>query len=263
MVPAEPSIPSGTAQDTGAAATIGNMDSTRTRPIVYGHRGDPAHAQENTVESFALAIERGADGVELDVRRSRDGALVIHHDDRPGPGSSSFISQDLRTIKAAAPWVPTLDEAWRAIGDQALLNIEIKNDIGEADFDQARRIVADVVRWVETNAAADRVLVSSFDGVALASVRERAPGLATGLLATAALDPAAAIEWAKRDGHVSVNLPAPIVLADAERILAAARPLKVLVWTVNDPETAIALADAGVDGIFSDDPGLMVSALSA
>ncbi len=263
MVPAGPSIPPGTAQHSAGAATIGDMDATRARPIVYGHRGDPAHARENTVESFALAIEHGADGVELDVRRSRDGALVIHHDDRPAPGSSPFISQDLRTIKTAAPWVPTLDEAWQAIGDRALLNIEIKNDIGEADFDQARRIVSDVVRWVDANGAADRVLVSSFDGVALASVRERAPGLATGLLATAALDPATAIDWAKRDGHVSVNLPAPIVLADAERIVAAARPLQVLVWTVNDPETAVALAGAGVDGIFSDDPGLMVSALSA
>jgi glycerophosphoryl diester phosphodiesterase len=239
------------------------MDANRAHPIVYGHRGDPAHARENTVESFALAIEHGADGVELDVRRSRDGALVIHHNDRPGPESSPFISQDLRTIKAATPWVPTLDEAWRAIGDQALLNIEIKNDIGDADFDQARRIVSDVVAWVDANAAADRVLVSSFDGIALASVREQAPWLATGLLATAAVDTTAAIAWAKRDGHVSVNLPGPIVLADAERIVAEARPLQVLVWTVNDAETALALADAGVDGIFSDDPGLMVSAFSA
>ena len=101
--------------------------------------------------------------------------------------------------------------------------------------------------------------IPSFDGVVLASVRDRAPALATGLLVTAAVDPAAAIEWAIRDGHTSVNLPAPIVLSDADRIIAAARPLLVLVWTVNDPDTALALADAGVDGIFSDDPGLMIA----
>lgn len=236
------------------------MDASRARPIVYGHRGASTHARENTVEAFGLAIEHGADGVELDVRRSRDGVLVIHHEDRPAIGSEPFITQDLRTIKAEAPWVPTLDEAWAAIGERALLNIEIKNDIGQADFDQARRIAGDVVQWVEDNAAADRILVSSFDGVALAAVRKRAPSLATGLLATAAVDPVAAIEWAKRDGHASVNLPAPVVLADPERIVATARPLMVLVWTVNDPETALALADAGVDGIFSDDPGLMVAA---
>jgi len=235
------------------------MKATPHRPIVYGHRGASAHARANTAEAFALAIEHGADGVELDVRRSRDGALIIHHEDRAALGSAPFITQDLRTIKAAAPWIPTLDEAWRAIGRTALLNIEIKNDIGEADFDQSRRIAGDVVRWIGANDTADRVLVSSFDGVVLASVRDKAPALATGLLVTAAVDPATAIEWAIRDGHTSVNLPAPIVLSDADRIIAAARPLLVLVWTVNDPDTALALADAGVDGIFSDDPGLMIA----
>lgn len=226
---------------------------------MYGHRGASAHARENTVEAFALAIEHGADGVELDVRRSRDGALIIHHEDRAAPGSTPFIEQDLRTIKAATPWVPTLDEAWRAIGPTALLNIEIKNDIGAADFDQSRRIAPDLVRWIEDNAATDRVMMSSFDGIVLSSVKERNPAITTGLLATASVDPAAAIEWALRDGHASVNLPAPVVLADATRIVDAARPLRVLVWTVNDPGTALALADAGVDGIFSDDPGLIVA----
>lgn len=235
------------------------MATAPHRPIVYGHRGASAHARANTVEAFALAIEHGADGVELDVRRSRDGALIIHHEDRAALGSAPFITQDLSTIKAATPWVPTLDEAWLAIGPTALLNIEIKNDIGAADFDQSRRIATDVVRWIEDNAASDRVLVSSFDGVVLSSIKEREPGITTGLLATASVEPAAAIEWAKRDGHASVNLPAPIVLADARRIVNTARPLDVLVWTVNDPETALALADAGVDGIFSDDPGLMVA----
>lgn len=234
------------------------MDAPPYRPVIYGHRGARAHARENTVAAYALAIEHGADGVELDVRRSRDGAIIIHHEDRAEPGSPPFITQDLRTIRAATPWVPTLDEAWMAIGDEALLNIEIKNDIDEADFDQSRRIATDVVRWIESQEGTERILVSSFDGVALAAVRDRAPDLATGLLATAAVHPMTAIEWAKRDGHVSVNLPAPVVLEDAAGIVTAARPLKVMVWTVNDPSSALALAEAGVDGLFSDDPGLMV-----
>ena len=237
------------------------MDRASSRVLVYGHRGASAHARDNTVEAFALAIEHGADGVELDVRRTRDGALIVHHEDRAALGSAPFITQDLRTIKAATPWVPTLDETLAAIGDRALLNIEIKNDIGEADFDQSRRIAADLARWVEASGVAERVLVSSFDGVVLTALKERAPELATGLLVSAAVDPETVIAWAKRDGHASVHLPAPIVLTDPERIVAAARPLLVLVWTVNDPDTALMLAKAGVDGIFSDDPGLMVATL--
>ncbi len=239
-------------------ATIRTMDPPPGRPIIYGHRGARAHARENTVAAYALAIEQGADGVELDVRRSRDGAIIIHHEDRAEPGSPPFINQDLRTIRATTPWVPTLDEAWMAIGDEALLNIEIKNDIDEADFDQSRRIAADVVRWVESKEGSDRILISSFDGVALAAVRGRAPDLATGLLAGASVDPMAAIEWAKRDGHVSVNLSAAVVLEDPAGLVAVARPLQVMVWTVNDPADAVALAEGGVDALFSDDPALMV-----
>jgi glycerophosphoryl diester phosphodiesterase len=239
------------------------MLSRGSRPIVYGHRGASAHARENTVAAFALAVEHGADGVEIDVRRSRDGVLIVHHDDRAAPGAAPFATQDLRTIKAVAPWVPTLDEAWRSIGPHALLNIEIKNDIGDAGFDQARHIAEEVARWVETNAAERRVLVSSFDGLSLAVVRECNAAIPTGLLTTSEVDPAHAIEWADRDGHVSVGLPVSVVLQDPEGIVAAARQLRVLVWTVNDPEIAVRLAAGGVHGIFSDDPGLMVATFAA
>ena len=175
------------------------------------------HARQNTVEAFAIAIEHGADGVELDVRRTRDGAMIVHHEERAVPKADPFITQDLKAIKAATPWVPTLDEAWAAIGDSALMNIEIKNKVGQADFDQTRRIAGQVVEWIEANAARDRVLVSSFDGIALKAVRDRDPGIHTGLLATIAVDPITAIEWAKRDGNFSVNLPLATVLGDASR----------------------------------------------
>ena len=231
------------------------------RPLIFGHRGTPEHARENTVESFALAIEHGADGIELDVRYSRDGALIIHHDDRVAPDAAPFIIQDLEAIKAASPWVPTLDEAWQAVGDTALFNIEIKNEIGQADFDQNRRLAKDVVRWVERNQAGDRTLISSFDGISLASVREQNDAIDTGLLATAAIEPAAAIQFAKRDGHASVNLPVSVVVDDPAGIVAAADPLKVLVWTVNDPASAVTLAEGGVHGLFTDDAKLMLETL--
>lgn len=220
------------------------------------------HARQNTVEAFAIAIEHGADGVELDVRRTRDGAMIVHHEERAVPNADPFITQDLKAIKAATPWVPTLDEAWAAIGDSALMNIEIKNTVGQADFDQTRRIAGQVVEWIEANAARERVLVSSFDGIALKAVRDRDPGIHTGLLATIAVDPITAIEWATRDGNFSVNLPLATVLGDASRIVEAARPLQVLVWTVNDPHAALTLADAGIGGVFSDDPGLIVAAFA-
>ena len=233
-----------------------------SRFLIYGHRGASAHVRANTVEAFALAVELGADGVELDVRPTRDGVIVIHHDDRPSPEAPTFVDLDFAQIRAATPWVPTLDEAWDAIGPTALLNVEIKNDEREADYDPAHQIAVAVADWLVAHETGDRVLVSSFNRPTLEAVRTLAPDVATGQLAGAGLDPLAVIEAAREDGHVSVNLSLMRALPEADEIVAAAAELAVLVWTVNDPDHATALADAGVSGIFTDDPGLMVEAFS-
>ncbi len=230
--------------------------------LIYGHRGASAHVRANTVEAYALAIELGADGVELDVRPSRDGVLVIHHDDRPAPGAPPFVELDFDEIRATTPWVPTLDEAWEAIGPTALLNIEIKNDEREADYDSTHQVAAAVAHWLAGHEIGDRVLVSSFNRDSLAVVKDLAPRVPTGQLAGAALDPSVVIDQARSDGHISVNLSLTRTLQDAKGIVEAAGELAVLVWTVNDPDDAIALSEAGVSGIFTDDPGLMVDTFS-
>ena len=230
--------------------------------LIYGHRGASAHVRANTVEAYALAIELGADGVELDVRPSRDGVIVIHHDDRPSPGAPPFVDLDFDEIRATTPWVPTLDEAWDAIGPTALFNIEIKNDVREADYDTTHQMAVAVADWLADHETEDRVLVSSFNRPTLAKLKSLAPGVRTGQLAGAALEPSVVVDEARSDGHVSVNLSLARTLPDAAQIVEAAGELAVLVWTVNEPHDAIELAQAGVSGIFTDDPGLMVETFS-
>ncbi len=232
------------------------------RPLIFGHRGASAHVRANTVEAYALAVETGADGVELDVRPSRDGALIIHHDDRVAPGEPPLVDLDLSQIKETSPWVPTLSEAWDALGPSALLNIEIKNDPREADHDATHAIAQPVVEWIGSHNTTDRILVSSFNWGTLDAVKRLAPDVPTGLLAGAALDTTEVIARAAGDGHVSVNLSLASMLPAAKRIVEAAGDLAVLVWTVNDPQDARSLAGAGVRGIFTDDPALMVATFS-
>src|SRR5439155_979681 len=89
------------------------------------HRGANRLARENTLEAFARAIELGADGVELDVHRTADGALVVHHD-AAAPGFGSIAEAPLGAVRAALPHVPTLDEALdTCVG--SLVNIEVKD----------------------------------------------------------------------------------------------------------------------------------------
>ena len=129
--------------------------------LIYGHRGASAHVRANTVEAYALAIELGADGVELDVRPSRDSVIVIHHDDRPSPDAPPFVELDFDQIRATTPWVPTLDEAWAAIGPTALLNIEIKNNESEADYDPTHQTAIAIADWLAGQETGGRVLVSN------------------------------------------------------------------------------------------------------
>ena len=230
--------------------------------LIYGHRGACVDVRPNTVEAFERAVEQGADGVELDVRRTRDGALIVYHDDRSAPDATPFAERDLAEIKKTSPWVPTLDEAWESLGPRALLNIEIKNIYGQPDYDPTQRVAIELVRWIADHDTGDRVLVSSFNTRALDTVKDLDPSIRTGLLSMSWMDPMVALRQARDGGHVSANLSLIRTLGDAERIVDAAGDLAVLVWTVNDPDHTLVLANAGISGIFTDDPGLMVETLS-
>ena len=236
-----------------------------SRPLVYGHRGAAIHAPENTAAAFALAIEQGADGVELDVRLTRDDELIIHHDNHAEGAPGPFIDHDWREIRAALPDVPTLDEAWDAVGSDAFVNIEIKNVRPRAGLNRGRKVADHVIRWLErTPDALDRVIVSSFDPWSTRRVRRQAPGVRTGQLFTDLAPPGWAIKWAARDRHETINLPRKRLLADAEAVVAraAATGLGVFVWTVDEPGEASMLAAAGVAAIITNDPPTVLGALA-
>ncbi len=110
------------------------------RPLVIAHRGDTAAAPENTLAAFAAAIDAGADGIELDVHPSRDGALVVHHDhylDRTTSGAGLVSDHTLGELRAldAGAWfdakfagesIPTLEEVLRLAAGRVRLEIELK-----------------------------------------------------------------------------------------------------------------------------------------
>ena len=231
------------------------------RPLIYGHRGASAYARDNTVEAVSLAIEQGADGVEIDVRFSRDGRLIVHHDPAE-PGLESFARLDYVQIRRDVPFVPTLDEIWDAVGDTAYVNIEIKVDEGDA----ARRsqLVEEVVGWIGHHGAAERVVLSSFDAWTTRTVRALAPHLLSGQLVTKWAPAVQTIPMVARDGHHSINLPVDSLRDDPEGVVAAAAEsgLRVMVWTVDDPATIQRLAEAGVAAVITNDPKTALEALA-
>ena len=224
------------------------------RVAVVAHRGAGRRARENTLEAFRLAGELGADAVELDVRRTADGAMVVHHDATvPGLGVPS--DHELAAVRAAAPWVPLLEEALDAC-DGLWVNIEVKNLPVDPDWDPDEHLAASVARLVGERGWRERVLVSSFNARALTAAREVDRGIATGLLVPRDFDVGMAIDLAAEAGHRSIH-PADDALGEEPAELvgrAHELGLAVLPWTVDEPERMRALSAAGVEGIITNVP---------
>lgn len=232
-------------------------------PLVLAHRGARTVAPENTIEAFTVALAQGADGVELDVHRTVDAGLVVHHDaDASGLGVLADLG--VEEIQRARPDIPTLAEVLDACRG-ALVNVEIKNMPGDADFDETHEAARLVVELLDQRGSADDVLVSSFNLASIDRVRELDATVPTGLLSMFGVDPFDALEVCVARGHGAFHpfigiLPAGAATAVAAR--AHALELRVNVWTVNDGDEIARLAAAGIDGVVTDVPDVARSVLS-
>lgn len=214
------------------------------------HRGAARERVENTLPAFLLALERGADAVELDVHVTSDGTVVVHHDDVvqghviAGTTWRALTGLDLGGGAA----IPTLQDVLNAIGDRATVYIELKGKhIENAVIDVARRY-------------GHRFALHSFDHDAIARVAERAPDVARGVL----LDKGTAnpVELMRR--AVERMKPRdvwPHWSLVNQKFMRAAEELhtRVIPWTVNSLESASALLGLGVDGICTDDVRLLAN----
>ena len=216
--------------------------------IVFAHRGAPHAAPENTVPAFRAARELGADWVELDVRRTADDVLVVHHDARLPDGR---LLVDL-TAAELPSGLPTLAEALEACEGMGV-NIEIKNLPGDPDYDSEHQISGAVAGLVAAYRSYDEVLVSSFNRDVVARIRAIDPAIPTGLLTVDLPSPAQAIEWIVAGGHGALH--PYVALVDAALVDRAHQAgLAVHVWTVNDPDRIAELVGMGVDGVVTDHP---------
>lgn len=223
-------------------------------PAVYAHRGSTSDTVgENTLAAFTLAARLGADGVELDVRRTVDGALVVHHDsDIPGAGPIALARwAELPT------WMPTLEDALSVCAGVDLeVNVEVKSEREGPSHDPAERCAREAaVLCVQAKPSLRRIVVSSFSPEALRAVGESTPdlGLACLLDVVAALDGPA---WEEGGfGEIRLEGVHPFVAGVGAPFVARAHAagLAVRVWTVDDPRRVAELAADGADAVITND----------
>jgi glycerophosphoryl diester phosphodiesterase len=241
------------------------------RPLILGHRGARAHSPENTLAAFERAMDDGADGVELDVRTSADGTVVVLHDAdlarvtgaRDLRAAARLTAAELAAVELdGGARVPTLAEVLTWAGARgALLNVELKHDV--PDRGALARETARLLRAHPR--AAPNVIVSSFEPRLLAWMAMLAREVPRALLVHAGQR----LAWtratplaARALGCVAVH-PQHTLCSPA--IVHALRGAGFVLntWTVNDAREARELSALRVDGIITDDPAAIRAALAA
>ena len=230
-------------------------------PRVWAHRGARRQAPENTLAAFTRARALGADGVELDARRTADDVVVVHHD--PGARRVGLLAAaPFPAVRAARPDIPTLDEALDACAG-VTVNVELKNLPGQRDYDPTERVAALVAETLARRGHRDDVLVSSFNLETLDRFRALDP-TRTGLLTLRGFDLDVVLPLLAERGHRALHPDVRgLDVGRAAAVVDAAGHLglAVHVWTVNRRATIVELAAAGVDAVITDVPDLALRAL--
>ena len=224
------------------------------RPLVIAHRGASGHLPENTFPAYRLALEQGADMIEIDLHCTRDGAVVVTHDGELSElGGSGEIADatlaEVRSLDAGGgERVPTLDEVLDCFGPRIPFVLEIKR----GSRGEYPGLEAEVVSAVERRGLLGRTLFSCFDDGVLARLRSHSAEARIGCLVSPRR-PGRPLERARAVGAEALHPWVGLVEADLVRA-AHAEGLAVYAFTVDDEEEMRRLLDLGVDGLFTNLP---------
>jgi glycerophosphoryl diester phosphodiesterase len=213
-------------------------------PLLLGHRGARASTgiPENTFASFDLALEHGCNGFEFDVRLAACGTAVICHD--PKVGKTTIARARAKQL----PQLPQLDDVIQRYRERAFLNIELKVKDLEA------KVLAALGEFPPTQG----YVVSSFIPDVVMDLEARSSSVAIGIICETAAQLA---RW--RQLPVDYVIPHQSLVDQLLVQDIHDSGLRILVWTVNDTEAMLRLANWGVDGIISDETERLVHTLTS
>lgn len=230
----------------------------------FAHRGASGYCPENTMAAFRKSIELGANAIETDVQMTKDGQLVLIHDESllRTTGSTKLVKdvmlEELRQLDAGSwfdpifkhEYVPTLNELYELVKPlDMLVNVELKNStIPYLGLEEA------VVQLTRHYGMSERVIISSFNHYSLVLCKQLAPEIRTGILYMEGLyEPWA---YAARIGASALH-PYHRAVKPEWVAQAAQQGVHYHPFTVNEPEHMRALLDMGVSGIITDYPDIL------
>ncbi|MFI1399789.1 glycerophosphodiester phosphodiesterase [Streptomyces sp. NPDC020681] len=254
-------------------------------PLVIAHRGASAYAPENTLAAVDLAADMGFAWVENDVQRTKDGELVVIHDDsltrttdveQRFPGRApwkvkDFTAAEIATLDAGswfgAKWagarVPTLEEYLNRVDEngQKLL-LEIKKPELYPGIEKDTLRVLGEEGWLDAGHVSCRLVIQSFGAASVKAVHQQRPDITTGFLGSPAVaDLPSYAAYTDQINPTYGTLTAGYVAAVHRLKGVHGKPLQVSTWTVNTAADAARVAGYGVDGIITNNPDVVRDAV--
>ncbi|WP_405941475.1 glycerophosphodiester phosphodiesterase [Streptomyces sp. NBC_00207] len=254
-------------------------------PVVYAHRGASAYAPENTLAAIDLAMRLGFDWVENDVQRTRDGELMVIHDDTLArttnveqvfPGRSPWKVKDFTAAEIArldaGSWfgeeyagarVPTLRQYLNRVQrNQQKLLLEIKKPELYPGIEEQTLKVLEEAGWLDERHVTQRLVVQSFSADCVRIVHRLRPDLVTAFLGTPTVaDLPLYAEFTDRINPWHTTISADWVAAVHGLLGAHGKAMEVDTWIVDDAATARKVQDMGVDGIITNAPDVVQEAV--
>jgi len=214
------------------------------------HRGASGHTPENTLLAFRLAIKQNADMIEIDVHQTKDGHIVVLHDEylKTGILKKRFIKDmALKEVRKANKSIPTLQQVLKLVKGKIKLNIEVKH--GSGYYPDIER---NVYGFLKKERMLFDAIISSFDIDCLKNLRKISDDIIIGFLYNKKEWKGAlkkAIDLRAYSFHVSEKILSEEMIAKAHK-----KGMRLFVYTINDGNEMRRVIELGVDGIFTDFP---------
>ena len=233
------------------------------RPVIFAHRGASAHTPENTIAAFELAVDHGADALEMDLQLTADEHVVVIHDhtlDRTTDGTGSVGKKGLSEIAVLDAGshfdsqyqgepIPLLEQVLARFAGRIFINLELKNETSPLN-----RLPERVIELVRSAGCQEQVLISSFNPIALYRCRRIAPEIPLAALAYPGLKGAPIRRWAGGLLHLQALHAQTSDIAPPLVKFIHSQNLHLHVYTVNSDAAIERMVAMNVDGIFTDDP---------
>ena len=230
-------------------------------PLIIAHRGAKGEAPENTMAAFELALQQGCDAFELDIHLSKDGEMMVIHDDTVSRTTSGngfvkdMTKEELQQLDAGS-WfdssyqgesIPTLREVFELAPANLMINVEIKGGISEGVEEKLLALLEEYDMY-------NQVVVSSFHFDSLRTLERLNSNVKTGLLYSQNFARPELLPDAAGVNAFSLH-PYFISLEENDFSLVQKEGLQMYAWTVNEECAMNKLMEKGIDGIITDYPG--------